>query len=107
MEGGTERRLLREADGRGVVVLANARAQPRGSALEDTVRSDQRSSIALCGCCARLLLCLRSHRSGSFADNLSDGAVDRSRGQSRSDAIAFFISGVFHSAERTKVVDCH
>ena len=43
MEGGTERRLLREPDGHGVFVSVRTRAQRRGSALEDAVRSDQRS----------------------------------------------------------------
>ena len=43
MEGGTERRLLREPNGHGVFVSVRTRAQRRGSALEDAVRSDQRS----------------------------------------------------------------
>ena len=40
MESGTERRLLREADGRGVVVSVCVRARRRVSALEDAVRSN-------------------------------------------------------------------
>ena len=63
--------------------------------------------VALCGCCARLLFCLRSHRSDSFENNLRDGAVDGGRSQLRSNVIAFFLSGVFHRSERTKVVDYH
>ena len=105
-EGGTKRRLLREADGRGVVVSVRARAQRRGTVLERRSLRPAKS-VALCGCCAGLLLCLRSHRSGSLESNLCDGAVDRGLGQLRSDAIAYLLSGVFHCAERTKEADCH
>ena len=106
-EGRTERRLLREPDGHGVVVSVHARARRRGSVLEDAVLCDRRSrSLSMTAVHVCCFVCQASHWD-CLEDHVCDGTVDRGRGQLRSDATAYLPLGVFHCAEHTKEADCH